>query len=283
MKVTLFILLISMTGLLGGCSDKENKDPFTSAGSVKLEIGETHKKGLWTQTLVYPDNIDDTFVIDVCLPDDYDESITYPVVYLTDCYWRRENYESIKELYQSGKTKEFILIGIGYPDDYDFDTIRERDLVREPGEFLTMIVNGIIPYIESNYNIDAQDRTFCGASYGGFFMIYSLLQSDGLTKNIFKNYILSSPTFLKSTGGFTLADYEEVYWEKTNVLNANVFLTVGEKESEYEFQLPIRDFVAKIQERRYSGLNLIYKVYEGKDHDTVWVPALLEGLEMYLE
>lgn len=151
----------------------------------------------------------------------------------------------MKELYQSGKTKEFILIGIGYPDGYDFDTIRERDLVRGPNKFLAMIVNGVIPYTESNYNIDAQNRTFCGASYGGFFMIYSLLQSDGLTKN--------------------------------------VFLTVGEKESEYEFQLPIRDFVAKIQERRYSGLNLIYKVYEGKDHDTVWVPALLEGLEMYLE
>lgn len=250
---------------------------------VKLEIGETQQRELWTQTFVYPDNIDDTFVIDVCLPDDYDESIAYPVVYLTDCYWRREDYGSIKELYQLGKTKEFILIGIGYPDDYDFDTIRERDLLREPDKFLTMIINGVIPYVESNYNIDAKDRTFCGASFGGYFMLYSLFQSDGLTKDVFKNYVLASPTFFERTRGNSLDDYEEEYGKRTNVLNANVYLTVGEEEEESYFQIPIRNFVEKVQTRDYSGLNLTYKVYEGKEHYTVWVPSLLDGLEMYLE
>lgn len=249
---------------------------------VKLEIGETEQRELWTQTFVYPDNIDDTFVIDVCLPDEYDESIAYPVVYLTDCYWRREDYGSIKELYESGKTKEFILIGIGYPDDYDFDTIRERDLLREPDKFLTMIINGVIPYVETNYNIDAKDRTFCGASYGGYFMLYSLFQSDGLTKDVFKNYVLASPTFFERTDGISLDDYEDIYEKRTNVLNANVYLTVGEEEEESYFQIPIRNFVEKVQTRDYNGLNLTYKVYKGKEHYTVWVPTLLDGLEMYL-
>ncbi len=75
MKVTLFILLISMTGLLGGCSDKENdlqsekkadevnvpaaNAPLARGDSVKLEIGESQRMDLWTQTFVYPDNIDE--------------------------------------------------------------------------------------------------------------------------------------------------------------------------------------------------------------------------------
>ncbi len=264
--------------------DSSGKDTSNEETSkVELKIGETLQRELWTQTFVYPDNIDDAFVIDVCLPDDYDDSIAYPVVYLTDCYWRREDYGSIKELYQAGKTKEFILIGIGYPDDYDFDTIRERDLLREPDKFLTMIIKGVIPYVESNYHIDAGNRTFCGASFGGYFMLYSLFQSDGLTKDIFKNYVLASPTFFERTRGNSLDDYEEEYGKRTNVLNANVYLTVGEEEEESYFLIPIRNFVENVKARDYSGLKLTYKVYEGKEHYTVWVPTLLDGLEMYLE
>ena len=263
--------------------EASSEEPMSEdVADVKLEIGETEQRELWTQTFVYPNNIDDTFVIDVCLPDNYDESIAYPVVYLTDCYWRREDYKSMKELYKSGKTKEFILIGIGYPDDYDFDTIRERDLLREPDKFLNMIINGVIPYVENNYNIDANDRTFCGASYGGYFMLYSLFQSDGVTKDIFKNYVLASPTFFERTNGVSLTDYEEKYGKRTNVLKENVYLTVGGEEEESYFQVPIRNFLETVQSRGYSGLNLTSKVYEGKDHYEVWVPSLLDGLKMYL-
>lgn len=257
-------------------SEKESEKEF------KLKIGETQERELWTQTYVYPENIDDTFVIDVCLPDDYDESIAYPVVYLTDCYWRREDYGSIKELYQSGKTREFILIGIGYPDDYNFDLIRERDLLYEPDKFLDMIVNGVLPYIESKYNIDPQDRTFCGASYGGYFMVYSLFQSDGITKDVFKNYVMASPTFTEDSGELLLTDYEDKYCERNSSLNANVYLTVGGNEEKWVFLIPIKDFVERMEERKLTGLTLQYKVYEGKDHYQVWVPALLDGLTMYL-
>jgi predicted alpha/beta superfamily hydrolase len=295
-------MLICITAVSGGCSNQQdtsqkegkeeiekNDDSTDSAKTdksdttgVKLKIGETEKRELWTQTYVNPDNIDDTFVIDVCLPDDYDKNKTYPVVYLTDCYWRREDYGAIKELYQSGKTREFILIGIGYPDDYNFDLIRQRDLLREPDKFLDMIVSGVIPYVESIYPIDAKDRTFCGASYGGFFMIYSLFQNDGLTKDIFKNYVLASPTFWEYTDGHTLNDYEDLYYQKTDVLKENVYLTVGGEEGKDDFLIPIDDFVKKVEKRGYDGLKLTYKVYEGKGHYTVWVPTLLDGLTMYL-
>ncbi|WP_099203832.1 alpha/beta hydrolase [Scatolibacter rhodanostii] len=302
--VLMFCLSAGIAGIFTGCSHEENLlpsktesvskiNPVSAENSqsdvaqpdtkdVLLEIGETEQKGDWSQTFVYPSNIDDTFVIDICLPDTYDKNTTYPIVYLTDCYWRREDYAAIKSLYQSNETKEFILVGIGYPDDYNFDLIRERDLINEPHRFLEMIINGVIPYVEGTYKIDEQDRTFCGASYGGFFMLYSLFQSDELTKDVFKNYILASPTLLIRTGGLSIPDYEEAYWQKTDTLKANVYLTVGEYEGNAEFQTPIQNFLTTVQNRNYKDLHLTDKIYEGKDHYSVWVPSLLDGLNMYL-
>jgi len=45
----------------------------------------------------------------------------------------------------------------------------------------------------------------------------------------------------------------------------------------------IEKFVKRVEKREYDGLNLTYKVYEGKEHYTVWVPSLLDGLGMFLK
>ncbi len=262
--------------------DESGKEAVDEPAGVTLEIGETVDCGIWMQTTVYPDNIDDTFVIDVMLPEDYDESIAYPVVYLTDCYWRRENYAELQELYQSGKTKEFILIGIGYPDDYDFDTIRMRDLIEEPDKFLNMIITAVLPYAEENYHIDPADRTFAGASCGGFFMLYSLFQSDGITKDVFRNYVLASPMLTLETNGKAIKDFETKYFEKTDDLKANVYMTAGADEPLPSMLRPCQRFAKGIEERNCPSLNYTYEEYEGKEHYTVWVPSLLKGLEMFL-
>ena len=265
--------------------DQETEQEITAweQDGYKLGIGQTEERELWEQTYVYPENIDDVFVIDVCLPENYDEKQMYPVVYLTDCYWRRGDYEAMRQLYVTGKTKEFILIGIGYPDDYNFDVIRERDLLVAPDEFLTMIVKGVIPYMETQFKVDSSNRTFCGASYGGYFMLYSLFQSDGLTQNIFRNYILASPTFWKSTKGESLNDLESEYSLRSKKLPANVYLSVGEFEEDAYFQQPIKEFVETVESRDYQEFQLGFQIYEGTDHYTVWVPTLLDGLTMFLE
>ena len=161
--------------------------------------------------------------------------------------------------------------------------IRQRALLDDPEQFLSMIVKGVIPYVENNYKIDSKDRTFCGASFGGYFMLYSLFQSDGLTQDIFKNYILASPTFWKSTQGSYLYDFENEYYAGTQQLPAHVYLTVGGLEDEEEFQKPIIEFIEMLESRNYGGFQLNYKVYEKNPHYTVWVPTLLDGLKMYLK
>lgn len=113
-------------------------------------------------------------------------------------------------------------------------------------------------------------------------MLYSLFQSDDITKDVFKNYVLASPTLLELSYEKNIEDYEKEYSEKTKVLNANVYMTVGGDEEEYEFLEPMQKFVDTVEERGYEGLTLEYKIYEGKEHYTVWVPSLLDGLTKFL-
>lgn len=251
---------------------------------VSISVGRTYATDTYIQTYINPDSIDDTFVLDILLPDDYDEDKTYPVVYLTDCYWRRQDYPAIKDLYESGKTEEFILIGIGYPDDYDFGVTRERDLIFYPHDFLKLIVDAIIPYVENEYSIDANNRSFLGSSCGGYFMLYSLFQSDGLTKDIFQNYIINSPVFYYY-GKVEISPYtlEEEYFKRSgDTLNAYVYLTVGGDESVDAFIEPLNELTDIMNYRKYKGLTLEYEICEGFDHYNVWAPALLEGLSRCL-
>lgn len=258
----------------------ENASTASSADD-KFKIEDTVTKKSWTQTTVYSEDIGDYFVIDVMLPEDYDAKKSYPVVYLTDCYWRREDYNKLRNLYKHENIREFILVGIGYPDDYDFDTIRERDLTNGAKKFLEMIVKNVIPYAEQNYSIDSTDRTFCGASLGGYFMLYSLFQSDGITNGVFKNYVISSPVLQRETNGKTIEEIEEKYHEKNSSLEANVYMSAGALEPEDSMLEPVSDFVNTIESRGYEGLNISYKVYDYVDHYSVWVPTLLDGLRTF--
>ncbi|HKM33862.1 MAG TPA: alpha/beta hydrolase-fold protein [Lachnospiraceae bacterium] len=251
---------------------------------VNISVGRIYETDGYIHTCIYPDNIDDTFVVDILLPDNYDEDKSYPVVYLTDCYWKREDYPAIKALYESGKTEEFILVGIGYPDDYDFGLIRNRDLIFHPHDFLRLIVEGILPYVESVYSIDADNRSFLGSSCGGYFMLYSLFQSDDLTKDVFKNYIVNSPVFYYY-GNVKVPPYtleEDYFLRNGNTLDAYVYMTVGGIESEENFKRPLKELADTMLSRNYNGLTLDYEVYEGLGHNDVWVPTLLEGLSRCL-
>lgn len=263
---------------------KETAAQVQANKEVSISIGETYESDGCSHTYIYPNNINDTFVIDILLPDNYDSSKTYPAVYLTDCYWRREDYPAMQELYRTGKTQEFILVGIGYPDDYNFDRIRNRDLIIAPHAFLKLIVEGIIPYVESNYSIDANNRSFLGASCGGYFMLYSLFQSDGLTKDVFKNYIVNSPVFIYFINiKQPLFSLEEDYFARNgNKLDAYVYVTVGGEESEEDYKQPLKELVETMQDRNYDGLVLEHEVYEDLGHYEVWVPTLLEGLSRCL-
>jgi predicted alpha/beta superfamily hydrolase len=242
---------------------------------------ETEENGI-KQITVTASEIEDTFVIDIIPPKGYDATKKYPVLYITDGNWRREEYKDIQSLSSDGSIVDLILVGICYPDSYDVDTIRKRDLVDHPDTFLSFIINDIIGYMNANYSIDTTNQTLWGSSYGGYFTLYSLLQSNGLTKDVFHNYIFASPTLRAETNGKSLFDLEETLYTQTKELNLNVYMSVGSLEEQRPFLKPFHRFDEIFKSRDYKGLNYTSKVYEGKDHYTVGNPTMLDGLKMFL-
>jgi uncharacterized protein len=225
-------------------------------------------------------------VIDVSLPASYeaDTNARFPVLYLTDGYWRRGQHQTLHDMAKNENVKELIIVGIGYPDSYDPNVIRVRDLINNPRDYLDFILHQLIPYVEKNYR-PSEERTLWGSSYGGFFAMYALFQYSVTTKGVFRNYIVASAAALETTdvGGAptNLFGLEQNLSSNTADLNVNLYITVGGNEDTNRFLNPFKRLVQTLESRNYAGFSMKSFIDPGKDHYTVWEPTLYEGVRMF--
>lgn len=226
---------------------------------------------------IYDKEIDDTFVVHVSLPPDYDETKTYPMVVMTDGIWRLSDHPELRPLMVNDEIEDVILVSVGYPDGYDYTKIRERDLVDDPESYLHFIVDNLVPYLEDTYPADSENMTLTGHSYGGYWAYYALFNSDTIGKNTFANYYIGSPSLGAMTGINTLYDYEDEYFSRSQNLSANVYVTVGGDEDK-SFISAVEKFDEQVKSRNYEGLNLTYEVIDGYTHETVFKPSIKNTL-----
>lgn len=229
---------------------------------------------------IYDAEIDDTFIVHISLPPNYDETHSYPMIVMTDGVWRLSDHPELRPLMVNGTIEDIIMVSIGYPNDYDYQTIRERDLVDAPDAYLHFIVDNLVPYLEEIYSVDSENMTLTGHSLGGYWAYYALFHSDTIGKNTFQNYYVGSPSMWASTDGTTMTDYEEEYYTRNQTLNANVYITVGSEE-DTTFKNAASRFYKHLTERNYSDLTLKYEEIEGYDHNTVFKPSIKNTLLMF--
>lgn len=226
---------------------------------------------------IYDKEIEDTFVVHVSLPPNFDENGSYPMVVMTDGVWRLSDHPELRPLMENGEINDVILVSVGYPDEYDYMTIRERDLVREPESFLHFIEDNLVPYLLETYPASSENMTLTGHSYGGYWAMFALLNSDIMGKNTFKNYYIGSPSMQASTDSKTIHFYETQRNLRNNSINANVYITVGANEDK-NFISAINSFNEKIHSREYDGLEYDYEVIDGYNHETVFKPSIKNTL-----
>lgn len=229
---------------------------------------------------IYDKEIDDTFVVHISLPPNYDEAKEYPLVVMTDGVWRLSDHPQLRQLMINGEMEEVILVSIGYPNDYDYRTIRERDLVEKPGDFLHFIVDNLLPYLSETFSVSEENTTLAGHSYAGYFAYYVLFHSDVLGRPVFENYYIGSPSMQAHTGSQYISNYEEKYYANQDVLSANLYITVGSREDTV-FVEGVSQFVTQLQERNYENLLIQYEVIEDYDHDTVFKPSIHNAMLLF--
>jgi uncharacterized protein len=231
----------------------------------------------------------------------------WPVVYLLDADWYFGTVnDTIRIMARCGNTTDAIVVGIGYPEDPDFqEAIREQharrcidltpvrdegtekrwgEMVRRPSptgdaaNYLQFIKNELIPMVEKEYQADPSKRTLAGHSFGGLFTAFALLDEPGL----FNNYIIGSPSL--AYGNRFMFEFEEQFAKRHKRLSANVYLSVGELEEAVD-DTSVTDmlrFAAMLQSRKYKGLSLHKQIFADLNHCEVIAPSFQAGLKIAL-
>jgi len=225
------------------------------------------------------------------LPKSYAKNDTkkYPVIYLTDAWYTFQIVSGATRYpMNSGKMKEAIIVGISYAKGSKRDSSRVRDYTpsidkrwqQQTGgaqQHMEFIEGSVIKYMDTNYRTDSNDRTFIGNSLGGLFGTYILLTKPTL----FHNYILGSPSYWFDNK--IIFKLEEQSKNRLPAMNANVFISIGERESKalessYEMVKDARAFYEKILAWQQINLKAKIIIIPEANHQTAFPTTAIQGL-----
>jgi uncharacterized protein len=143
-------------------------------------------------------NVGDSFRVCMSLPASYAKGTKrYPVLVLLDGdLYFRETSEVFASMMEEGTLREFIIVGIGYPDTYlkrkrDYTPTRVHGFPTAGGvrKFYSFIRAELLPYVDKNYRTLPEGRCIAGHSLGGLAALYGLVRHGDL----FDSYIVISP------------------------------------------------------------------------------------------
>ncbi|MEM7048508.1 MAG: alpha/beta hydrolase-fold protein [Acidobacteriota bacterium] len=248
----------------------------------------------------------------------------FPVLYLLDAEMSFPLVQQIVLSLQSGfEMPPVLIVGIGYPGGFRENSVRRtRDYTPTPdpvftkfarrwggsdgtsGEaasFLRFIREELKPFVEASYPANPDDATIFGASFGGLFATYALLEAP----DTFQRYVIGSPSLWWDKR--VIFELEKQYAAAHENLHARVFIGAGghetdEHEREQLAKLPeavrrpvldfqkaidgaaqmveaIEPFVATLAGRNYPGLDLTLHVFPGETHGSVQPMVASRGLK----
>jgi predicted alpha/beta superfamily hydrolase len=214
----------------------------------------------------------------VGLPDSYEEEPgrRYPVLYLCDGYWDFNLVRAIAgNLHLDKVIPELIIVGIGYSGEgADYARLRRSDLTPVAAtydgasydgpsghaqEFLSVLENEFIPFVEREYRADPSYRALAGSSLGGLFTLYAMFARPGL----FVGHLAASPA--AQWADDWLLGFEDEFHRSGKPLGSRLFLSYADQEPAL-ISDGVKRFDARLRERAYPGLAYQFHVVQGEGH-----------------
>jgi len=181
---------------------------ITAFISVAQAAGPDSGPGTVTRVSLASTETGDQRNIDIWLPDDYDSTKKYAVIYMHDgqmlfdstSTWNRQEWgadEVASKLMAENSIKACIIVGIWNRDKFRYaeyfpekslhslSKMRQARLTRRAmsgkalgDEYLRFLVNEVKPYIDSNYSTysDRANTIIMGSSMGGLISLYALCE-----------------------------------------------------------------------------------------------------------
>ena len=230
-----------------------------------------------TSRIVWSENVNDNFKIYFSLPPNYDSLRfpKYPVVYFLD--GGGGSFHTINAEYmEQGLIPEVITIGIGYPAASQ----RNRDYTYGFINFYHFLKEELIPQMDKEFNIDPDNRTLFGHSYGGICVLFTMFEYDDCNNILFHNLIAASPSIWYPDGQLAYTRERNLY-NNTHILPVNLYMSVGSLEGSMVSDL--NHMQQTLIGHNYEYFNLSCHVYEGKDHSTNKEITFREGVQWILQ
>jgi len=226
------------------------------------------------------------YVLHIQLPQRYsDTSKTFPVVYLLDSQWDFPLITAIYgDQYYDGFMPGTIIVGITWGgENPNYDKRRAFDLTPtnsgqpaqfgNAGNFLSFIKKEVIPFIDSKYRTNKNNRTLAGHSLGGLFTLYALFTETEL----FNQYLSGSPAW--SWDKASLLTYIEKFSEIKLSHPVKVYAFMGEYEGVPGFE----KLAASIRDCKIKGLELETQIVKGSGHSGTKPEGYNRGLQQVFQ
>jgi predicted alpha/beta superfamily hydrolase len=245
---------------------------------------------------LFSKEIKDTFYISVTLPENMDAERTkrYPVIYLLDANLHYDIMSAtFKHYSEVNLLPQAILVGIGYKNIFDLDSLRNRDLTfpRAMAEYEMPISGGahkfrdfiqteLFRYVEANYPADPAKRVLMGHSLSGYFTLFTMHEDLRNNNNAFAAYIAASPA-LHYNNYYLLKEFDRSKMQ--NKTAPKVFVTYGglEDVQEGEDQLKREMILQQLTELFSERNKILYKgeIYSNIGHMNMAFPSFVKGLQ----
>lgn len=244
-------------------------------------------------TILFSESVRDSFSIFIHLPKGYakKKNKNFPVMYLLDA---NVYFDLVANAMEEGNVKA-ILVGIGYKDFLLMDSLRSRDYLYPKASFfeglpisggantfLKFIEAELIPYINKTYSTDTANQTLMGHSFGGYFVLYTLLEAIQHNSNTFKNYVAASPS-LDYSHKYLLKQFQRL--SDNSTYPKNLFVTYGGKEDSEDGGTgteSIDNFnllVTLLSDKGYRNIKLKSEVYPTFGHMETALPTFTRTVQ----
>lgn len=199
----------------------------------------------------------------------------YPVIYLLDANAYFPAFHVAKRAQE--RLKGSILVGIGYPSDTPLDFKRrafdlsppqpaERNTPPQGGQdlFLDFIEQRLMPRVNERFEVDQDQRSLVGWSFGGMFGVYTLFTRPAL----FQHVIALSPSLwwrdrylLEHERAFT----RQAHAGKIDLTHSSLTMLIGDREMPQEIQ-DARSLQLRLEQLSQYGLRSDFQIEAGEDH-----------------
>ena len=225
------------------------------------------------------------FIIEIVLPNGYDATKEYPIIYFTDWWLASHITIPIYELLEiSNNIEPIIIVGIKRKSSVsakDWNNNRRIDLTPTnvprthklsggSKVFLSFIKKELIPGVEEKYPSQIEKRGYWGYSLGGLFGTYILLNEPEL----FKKYLIGSP-YLMYDDYLLSKKLEKMKPEKLSSIKS-IFLAVEEEGDQLKAFEDLRESLIK---NKSSNLEFKSVIIIDEDHYTAIPSTIIKGLK----